>query len=63
MVYHADQPNRESASATCHWVRGVAQRRNKNIAAVALANKNVRICWAMLSGNKDYEERRQQAGA
>ena len=25
VVYHADQPNRESASATCQWVRGVAQ--------------------------------------
>lgn len=63
VVYHADQPHRESASATCHWVRGVVQRRNKNIAAVALANKNARICWAMLAGIKDYEERRQAACA
>ena len=62
VVYHADQPHRETASAICQWVRGVAQRRNKNIAAVALANKNARICWALLAGDKDYEERRQ-AGA
>ncbi|WP_304350425.1 IS110 family transposase [Comamonas testosteroni] len=59
VVYHADQPNLETASATCQWIRGVAQRRNKNIAAVALANKNARICWALLVGDKNYEERSQ----
>ena len=31
------------------WLAGVMERRNKNIAAVALANKNARIVWAMLA--------------
>jgi len=63
VVYHPDQPNRESTSATCQWIRGVAQRRNKNIAAVALANKNARICWALLAGDKDYEEQSRTVSA
>lgn len=31
------------------WLRKLIMRRNKNIAAVALANKNVRIIWALLA--------------
>jgi transposase len=57
VVYHADQIIQKSENATCQWVRAVVHRRNKNIAAVALANKNARICWALLAGDKDYEER------
>ena len=30
------------------WVTDIAQRRHTNVAAVALANKTVRIAWAML---------------
>jgi transposase len=30
------------------------QRRHPNVAAVALANKNARIVWAMLTGNTGY---------
>ena len=30
-------------------VAGVSERRNRNIATVALANKNARIAWALLS--------------
>lgn len=29
-------------------------RRNKNVAAVALANKNARIIWALLAHDRDY---------
>ena len=36
------------------WVTGLAQRRHPNIAAVALANKTVRIAWAMLRRGTDY---------
>lgn len=36
------------------WLAGVLQRRNKNIATVALANKHARIIWAMLTRNEDY---------
>jgi transposase len=37
------------------WLQGLSERRNKNIAAVALANKNARIAWALLSKNLDYQ--------
>jgi transposase len=31
------------------WLHKLIMRRNKNVAAVALANKNVRIIWALLA--------------
>jgi transposase len=31
------------------WLRKLMARRNKNVAAVALANKNIRIIWALLT--------------
>ena len=37
------------------WLGKLRQRRHPNIAAVALANKNARIVWAMLAGCKDYQ--------
>lgn len=37
------------------WLNKLAQRRNKNIAAVALANKNARIVWALLSRETNYQ--------
>lgn len=36
------------------WIQGLMTRRNKNIATVALANKNARILWAMLSRHEEY---------
>jgi transposase len=36
------------ASFAGSWLQGLLRRRNKNIAAVALANKNARIVWALL---------------
>ena len=33
----------------------VAERRNLNIAAVALANKNARIIWALLAHEREYQ--------
>ena len=33
----------------------LSQRRNPNIAAVALANKNARIVWALLAHDRDYQ--------
>lgn len=32
-----------------------ANGRNKNIAAVTLANKNARIAWVLLTKNEDYQ--------
>ncbi len=37
------------------WLTKLRQRRHANVAAVALANKNARIVWAMLAGNTSYE--------
>lgn len=37
------------------WLAGVMGRRNKNVAAVALANKNARIVWALLAQDRDYK--------
>jgi transposase len=36
------------------WVMALAARRNKNIATVALANKNARIAWSILSRGETY---------
>ena len=38
----------ENRPATC-WLNKLLDRRNKNVAAVALANKNARIVWALLT--------------
>jgi transposase len=38
----------------CSWVAGVVKRRNKNVAAVALANKNARIVWALLAHEREF---------
>lgn len=36
------------------WLRSLVERRGKNKAAVALANKNARIIWALLSRGDSY---------
>ena len=37
------------------WLQALIERRGFNKAAVALANKNARILWAMATQNKGYE--------
>jgi transposase len=37
------------------WLAHVANRRNPNIAAVALANKNARTVWALLAHGREYQ--------
>jgi transposase len=39
------------------WLRALIARRGKNRAAVALANKNARIAWALLAHNQEYRVR------
>ena len=39
----------------CGWISGMVNRRNKNIAAVALANKNARIIWALLAHDRHFD--------
>lgn len=38
------------------WIMNLADRRNKNIATVALANKNARIAWSILSRGESYRK-------
>jgi transposase len=44
---HQDRRNR--------WVNELGQRRGRNITAVAVANKNARIAWAVLSKRTAYQ--------
>ena len=36
------------------WLKRLLARRNKNVAAVALANKNTRTLWALLAHDREY---------
>jgi len=36
------------------WLTGLLLRRNPNVAAVALANKNARIVWALLAHEREF---------
>jgi len=44
---------RRSDQAT-GWLKSLLGRRNRNISAVALANKNARIIWALLAHDRRY---------
>lgn len=44
----------EHQADTNTWLRRLLARRNKNVAAVALANKNARTVWALLTHGRDY---------
>lgn len=37
------------------WLNRLLRRRNRNVAAVALANKNARIVWSLMAKSKVYE--------
>src|SRR2546425_2260417 len=37
------------------WIRQLVERRGKNRAAVAVANKNARIVWVLLTSHQDYQ--------
>jgi transposase len=51
VVRHADKHQ----DYRSRWITGVVQRRNVNIAAVAVANKNVRIAWNLLQNQTTYQ--------
>ncbi len=46
----------QKADACSNWIGAVVSRRNKNVAAVALANKNARIVWALLAHDRQFDE-------
>ena len=50
-VYHMKEPK----TTKDRWLWAIIQRSGHRRAAVALANKNVRTAWAMLTQNTDYQ--------
>ena len=48
------QASERKLGQTDSWLTRIVDRRNKNIAAVALANKNVRIVWALLAHGREF---------
>lgn len=36
------------------WLKALLARRNTNVAAVALANRNARTIWALLAHDREY---------
>ena len=38
-----------------NWIKKLDERRGKNITAVAVANKNARIAWALLSNQSSFQ--------
>ena len=47
---------RHKTDARSRWIMSVEQRRGKNIAAVAIANKNARLAWALLTSDAEYRK-------
>ncbi len=43
---------------TSSWLPALVLRRGKNISAVALANKNARVIWALLARDQNYQPSR-----
>lgn len=46
----------DKEDARSRWACGIQQRNHRNVAAVALANKNIRIAWALLRHGGTYRE-------
>ena len=44
--------------ALSHWARALKQRRHANVAVVAMANKLVRIAWAVMTTGKAFDAAR-----
>ena len=51
VIAHAERRVQESEN----WLKCLLARRNRNVAAVALANKNARIVWSLLAKGRDFE--------
>lgn len=49
VIYRARQSNNRQS-----WLARLIDRKNANIAAVALANKNARIVWALLARDREF---------
>ena len=47
---------RRKTDARSRWIVSLKQRRGKNIATVAITNKNARIAWALLTSDAEYRQ-------
>jgi transposase len=47
---------RRKTDARSRWIMSLEQRRGKNLATVAIANKNARIAWALLTTDAEYRK-------
>lgn len=59
MIRHAEG----KTDQTTAWFARLLARRNKNITAVAIANKNARIAWALLAHDREFRTDYARAGA
>ena len=50
-LIYATQRKKETVD---NWLSRLIKRRNTNVAAVAVANKNARIIWALLSSGREF---------
>jgi transposase len=53
-LIQANERRRAAGKSTDAWLDRLLSRRNANVAAVALANRNARILWAMLVKASEY---------
>lgn len=51
VIAHAERRIQDGTN----WLSRLLSRRNRNVAAVALANKNARIAWSLLTSGCDFE--------
>ena len=52
---------RDKDDRLSRWLQSLCARRNKNVAAVALANKTMRTAWALLTRGSDYDPEHRSA--
>jgi transposase len=55
LLIHGARSVLQRAKPAEHWGATLAERSNKNLAAVALANKNARIVWALLAHGRNFQ--------
>jgi transposase len=55
LLIHGARAVLRRADPKLHWGAALAVRRNTNVAAVALANKNARVIWAMLAHGRSFQ--------
>ena len=48
-------PCKEKLDRRGQWIKGLLDRRHRNIATVALANRMVRTAWAVLNAGQPYQ--------